>query len=180
MPILCERTTKKYYFPTSEKCAHCQKQFKPSQVGVVRKIEKLGIAIFCEKCMSKTKKPRGLESVQMIATATDRLIPDSFLVNESGRIETQPTKSSFDVPTEGKTIDHTKYAKSGGAMRMESPLRKTLEEIDYENTKPLDKKKVLELLKESRPVSKSFDLIEFIIPKTNKEIKQIDGGNHGD
>jgi hypothetical protein len=178
MTILCDRQTKNYYFPAIECCANCQKQFKQDQAGVIRIVSRLGTAIYCEKCIKKVRKASDLAGYQFAGIATYNLTKNSIVVNEK-KLELSTvahSQSTFEIDLEGKNIDNTKYAKQGG-MKMDSPTRKPLEEVDLDKNKISDKE-VEEILKGSKPVPKDFNLLDQIIPKTieHKKQKQIGGG----
>jgi hypothetical protein len=179
MVILCDKETKHYFFPSSESCSRCKKIFRNNQVGIIVLMSKVGTAIFCEKCIMKSDKTGDFSMQRLIGKATSKVIPNSFVVNET-RLDVEDYKGGV-LATDisqigGKTTDRTRYAKTGG-MNMELPERKPLLELDMEKDQELSDQKMIEMLSQSKPVPKDFNLLDHVVPNQNaldyKKQKQI-------
>lgn len=179
MVILLKKDTKEYYFSYTESCSKCRKRFNPNDVGLIRIFPRLGRLIFCERCISGIKTPPEQTFQQFMGTATNQIVKNSVVISEK-RLDFEDYKGGV-LATDisqigGKTTDRTRYAKTGG-MNMELPERKPLLELDMEKDQELSDQKMIEMLSQSKPVPKDFNLLDHVVPNQNaldyKKQKQI-------
>jgi hypothetical protein len=180
MVILYDKKTQKYYFPVGEKCSTCDKMFLNKEHGLVKILFKYKqTMIFCEKCVTKSRKYNSDMDSMFVGIAIRKLPDKAMIVNE--KFLPPLRNSDIDVwdmsKSDSPIMDHTKYSGRVEYTQMGIPQRPPLDQIDMERKSPLKDNEIDDLFTNRTPVKPGFNLLDHILPE-KKPVEIEDKSKH--